>query len=190
MVGVVAVIAVTAVIAPLLVACSSDDDAGDGGPSSDGALSAEEAAERAVELADAPVQERLQGVVDALPELSEETYEQVGVLADLPEGVLADDVVVENVASFGDDATGWFVVERRAGTVEENEVALVERLTAAGYAETEEIDLDNMPQMRVFERESDNTAVGVNISDVSEDAADGADFPTRIGYLTTPEVSS
>lgn len=182
----ISVLAAIGLSGPLVVACSSDEDAAP--PPSTPSVDRAEAAQIAVELADAPSAERLQAVVDALPELSEETYDQVGVLAELPDGVLGDDVVTDNVASFGDEATGWFVVERRAGGVEENETAVVERLAGEGYVEGEEVDLEGMPNLRIFERTADNTAVGINVSDVADQAADGGDFPTRIGYLTTPEV--
>lgn len=174
--------------APLLAGCSDEEETPEDAASAAPTVDPAEAASIAVELQDADAPERLQAVVDALPELSEEMYDAVGVVADLPDGVLPPDVVADDVASFGADETGWFVLERVAGTVAENEAAVVARLTEAGYVEGDATDLEGLPTMRVFERAEDGSDVGVYVSDVSTEAADAADFPTRIGYLTTPEL--
>lgn len=170
--------------APLLVACSDDEP----DPEATASADAASAAARAEELADAPAEERLQAVVDALPDMTRESYDQVGVVADLPEGVLPADVVADDVASFGADETGWFVLERRTGTVADNDAAVVARLTAAGYVESGEADPEGMPVLQVFERAEDGSVVGIYVSDVTGQSADSEEFPTRVGYLVTPEV--
>ena len=170
--------------APLLAGCSDDEP----DPEATASADAASASARAEELADAPAAERLQAVVDALPDMTRDTYDQVGVVPELPEGVLPADLVAADVASFGSDDTGWFVLERRDGTVADNDAAVAARLTAAGYVEGAEVDPEGMPVLQVFERAEDGSVVGVYVSDVTGQAADAEEFPTRVGYLVTPEV--
>ncbi|MDT9592812.1 hypothetical protein RDV89_07020 [Nocardioides zeae] len=172
-------LAASVLAATALAGCGGDDDAAQDPAAAAAAVAAD---------GDATPDERLQAVVDGLPDMSEETYDQVGVVAELPDGVLADDAVADDVASFGDEESGWFVLERRAGSVEENTEAAVGRLTGAGFVEGEAFDPEGMAELRVFERADDGAVVGIAVSDVTDQSADSADFPTRIGYLVTPEA--
>ncbi|HEY1133040.1 MAG TPA: hypothetical protein VGE77_00555, partial [Nocardioides sp.] len=134
--------------------------------------------------------ERVQAVIDSLPDLGEEALERVGIVPALPDGVLAPDVAVDDVASFGSDEFGWYLLQRLPGTAEDNDVLIGERLVAAGYVEGAPVDPEGMTEMRVFVREADDAVVGVSVADVTGHSADDEEYPTRAGFVVAPALAT
>lgn len=133
--------------------------------------------------------ERIQAVVDALPALDESALDRVGVLPELPAGVLPVDVALPDVASFGSDEFGWYVLQRLPGSAEDTATAIEDRLVDAGFAEAAPVEPEGMTEMRVFTRAADDAVVGVSVADVTGQSADDQEFPTRAAFVVAPALS-
>lgn len=133
--------------------------------------------------------ERIQAVVDALPTLDESALDRVGVLPELPEGVLPADVALPDVASFGSDEFGWYVLQRLPGSAEDTAAEIEDRLVGAGFTEAAPVEPEGMTEMRVFTRAADDAVVGVSVADVTGQSADDQEFPTRAAFVVAPALS-
>lgn len=173
--------------AGLLAGCSGDDADPAAEASQD--VAAEPTAEPTLPAPGATSGERIQAVVDALPELDETALDRVGQLPELPDGVLADDVALPDVASFGSDEFGWYVLQRLPGSADDNATAIEGRLVGAGFTEVAPVDPEGMTEMRVFTREADDAVVGLSVADVTGQSADDAEYPTRAAFVVAPALT-
>ncbi|NEN79823.1 hypothetical protein [Nocardioides zeae] len=173
--------------AGLVVGCSSDEPDPAAEASQD--VAAEPTAEPTLPEPGATSGERIQAVVDALPELDETALDRVGQLPELPDGVLADDVALPDVASFGSDEFGWYVLQRLPGPADDNATAIEDRLVGAGFTEAAPVDPEGMTEMRVFTRAADDAVVGLSVADVTGQSADDQEFPTRAAFVVAPALT-